>query len=64
MVLSGGKFHLALTERQMSILLDALDISITTQHAISASGHDIPVTQFALGDFDEVRALLQRRFNY
>ena len=64
MLLSGGKYHLRLSEREMSQVLDALDVTIATMSAAKASGFTEQVSTFSVDEFDGLRSTFQRRFDY
>lgn len=64
MLLANGKYHLRLSEREMSQVLDALDITIATMSAAQASGFTEQMSTFPVGDFDDLRSRFQRRFDY
>lgn len=64
MLLSGGKFHLGLSEREMSMVLDALDIAVAATSAARVAELEHPISFFEVEDFDQLRARFQGRFNY
>ena len=64
MLLANGNYHLRLSEREMSQVLDALDITIAAISVAKALGSTEQMSTFSVDEFDGLRSRFQRRFDY
>ena len=62
--LNTGNFHMKLSERDLSLILDALDIAVAATAAASYAGLEPPISVFEVDDFAEIRNRFERRFSY
>lgn len=62
--LNTGNYHMKLGERDMSMILDALDIAVAATAAADHAGLEPPISVFEVDDFAELRNRFERRFQF